>query len=79
MMKLTWASLSAASKTDRMKQLVALLLFVPSLSLAQSVTLPYNPDVNADSPMLTANLDLVEVEAEHSSTRQQLISKLNQE
>ncbi len=32
-----------------MKQLLALLLFVPSLCLAQSVTLPYNPDANADS------------------------------
>ena len=26
-----------------MKQLLALLLFVPSLCLAQSITLPYNP------------------------------------
>ena len=33
----------------QMKQLLALLLFVPSLCLAQSVTLPYNPDANADS------------------------------
>ena len=32
-----------------MKQLLALLLFVPSLCLAQSVTLPYNPDANADN------------------------------
>ena len=32
-----------------MKQLLALLLFVPSLCFAQSVTLPYNPDANADS------------------------------
>ena len=32
-----------------MKQLLALLFFIPSLCLAQSVTLPYNPDANADS------------------------------
>lgn len=32
-----------------MRNLLALLLFVPSLCLAQSVTLPYNPDANADS------------------------------
>ena len=32
-----------------MRTLLALLFFVPSLCLAQSVTLPYNPDVNADS------------------------------
>ena len=32
-----------------MRHLLALLLFLPSLCLAQSVTLPYNPDANADS------------------------------
>ena len=39
-----------------MKQLLALLLFVPSLCLAQSVTLPYNPDVNADSAITSTDL-----------------------
>jgi len=32
-----------------MKQLLAFLLFVPGLCIAQSVTLPYNPDANPDS------------------------------
>ena len=39
-----------------MKQLLALLLFVPTLCLAQSVTLPYNPDVNADSAITSTDL-----------------------
>ena len=38
-----------------MRNLLALLLFVPSLCLAQSVTLPYNPDANADSTIGCAN------------------------
>ena len=46
----------AASKTEAIKQLLALLLFVPSLCLAQSVTLPYNPDVNADSAITSTDL-----------------------
>ena len=32
-----------------MRNLLALLLFVPSLCFAQSVTVPYNPDANGDS------------------------------
>ena len=32
-----------------MRNLLAFLLFVPSLCLAQSVTVPYNPDANGDS------------------------------
>ena len=39
-----------------MNRLLALLLFVPSLCLAQSVTLPYNPDVNADSAITSTDL-----------------------
>lgn len=41
----------AASRTETnlLKNLLALLLFVPSLCLAQSVTLLYNPDANSDS------------------------------
>ena len=39
-----------------MRKILALLLFVPSLCLAQSVTLPYNPDVNADSAITSTDL-----------------------
>ena len=39
-----------------MRNLLAFLLFVPSLCLAQSVTLPYNPDVNADSAITSTDL-----------------------
>ena len=45
-----------------MKRLLALLLFAPSLCLAQSVTIPYNPDANDDgfigSPDLLSLLPL---------------------
>ena len=48
----------AASRTETnlLKNLLALLLFEPSLCLAQSVTLPYNPDANADSTIGAPNL-----------------------
>jgi hypothetical protein len=39
-----------------MRNLLAFLLFAPSLCLAQSVTLPYNPDVNADSAITSTDL-----------------------